>query len=489
MGWVKLDLLGLRMLGAIVDACALINPHPDLDSLTFDDPNVFDMLCRSETIGVFQLESRAQASLIPRFQPRSFSDLTVQVALIRPGPLQANMVHPYLQRREKREPVTYLHTLLEPALRETLGVIIFQEQVLKIARDLAGFTPGEGELLRRALSHKCAEEQLQAFRSRFLAGALARGISTVIAEKAFEQLKAFGGYAFSKAHAAAFAVITYWSAWLRCHHPGPFFAGLLSQQPMGFYPAHVVLSDARRVGVRFLPVDLRYSQAGSTLQSGSVRLGMQSIRGIGAQQIGLLLQERRQAPFRSLSELLRRTELPRPAAEALILAGALDYLQPDGDRRQLLWNLANAYRIATGPPPLELSDHDTRVKLTPMTADQSLITELATTGVSTHRHPADLHLKIFASAGAIPAAQLYNLRDGQSVTVGGMIVARQRPPTAHGICFLALEDSSGILNVVVYPDVYAKHRTSCRAAFALIHGRMQIKHGVAHVVAHEVLAI
>ena len=489
MGWVKLDLLGLRMLGAIVDACALIDPQPDLDSLTFDDPNVFDMLCRAETIGIFQLESPAQASLIPRFQPRSFSDLTIQVALIRPGPLQANMVHPYLQRRDKHEPVTYLHTLLEPALHETLGVIIFQEQVLKIARDLAGFTPGEGELLRRALSHKCAEEQLQAFRSRFLTGALAQGVNNVIAEKTFEQLKAFGGYAFSKAHAAAFAVITYWSAWLRCHHPAQFFAGLLSQQPMGFYPAHVVLSDARRAGVRFLPVDLRYSQAGSTLQYGSVRLGLQSIHGIGTQQIRLLLEERRRAPFHSLSELLRRTEIPRPMAESLILAGALDYLQQDGNRRQLLWDLTNAYRIARVPPALELPDNDTRVQLTPMTADQSLITELVTTGVSTHRHPADLYLKIFVSAGAIPAAQLYNLRDGQPVTVGGMVIARQRPPTAHGICFLALEDSSGIINLVVYPDVYNKHRTGCRADFALIHGRMQIKHGAAHVVAHEVLAV
>ena len=489
MGWIKLDVLGLRMLAAIADACALIDPPPDLDTLTFDDPAVFDMLCRAEIIGVFQVESRAQATLIPRFQPRSFADLTVQVALIRPGPMQANMVHPYLRRREKSEPVTYLHALLEPALRETLGVILFQEQVLKIARDLASFTPGEGELLRRALSHKRAGEQLQACRARFLAQAQARGVSAAIAEQAFEQLKAFGGYAFSKAHAAAFAVITYWSAWLRCHHPAPFFAGLLRQQPMGFYPAHVVLSDARRAGVRFLPVDLRHSQAGSTLQSGAVRLGLQSIHGLGAEQIELLLQERRRAPFRSLAGLLRRTALPRPVVESLLLAGALDHLHPSGDRRQLLWELAEAYRAATGPPPLALPARDEGMTLPPMTAAERLATEFAVTGLSARRHPTDLRHKLFARAGALPVAQLSTLQDGQRVTVGGMVVARQRPPTAHGICFLALEDSSGLLNVVVYPDVYAQHRAGCRAAFALIRGQLQLKHGAVHLVAREVVAV
>ena len=489
MGWIKLDVLGLRMLAAIADACALIDPPPDLAALTFDDPAVFDMLCRAETIGVFQVESRAQATLIPRFQPRSFTDLTVQVALIRPGPLQANMVHPYLRRREKSEPVTYLHALLEPALRETLGVILFQEQVLKVARDLAGFTPGEGELLRRALGHKRAGEQLQAFRARFLARAQARGVSAAIAGQAFEQLKAFGGYAFSKAHAAAFAVITYWSAWLRCHHPAPFFAGLLRQQPMGFYPEHVVLSDARRAGVRFLPVDLRHSQASSTLQTGAVRLGLQSIHGLGAGKIELLLQERRHAPFRSLTGLLRRTALPRPAVESLLLAGALDYLHPSGNRRRLLWELAEAYRAATGPPPLALPARDEGMTLPPMTAAEQLTTEFAVTGLSARRHPTDLRRKLFARAGALPVAQLSTLQDGQRVTVGGMVVARQRPPTARGICFLALEDSSGLLNVVVYPDVYAQHRAGCQAAFALIRGQLQLEHGAVHLVAREVVAV
>jgi len=489
MGWIKLDVLGLRILAAIADACALIDPPPDLAALTFDDPAVFDMLCRAETIGVFQVESRAQAALIPRFQPRSFTDLTVQVALIRPGPLQANMVHPYLRRREKSEPVTYLHALLEPALRETLGVILFQEQVLKVARDLAGFTPGEGELLRRALGHKRAGEQLPAFRARFLARSQARGVSAAIAGHAFEQLKAFGGYAFSKAHAAAFAVITYWSAWLRCHYPAPFFAGLLRQQPMGFYPAHVVLSDARRAGVRFLPVDLRHSQAGSTLQSGAVRLGMQSIHGLGAKQIELLLQERRRAPFRSLAELLRRIALPRPAVESMLLAGALDYLHPTGDRRQLLWELAEAYHTASGPTPLALPTRTEQVTLPPMTDAECLETEFAVTGFNASRHPTDLHRKFFARSGALPVAQLSNLRDGQRVTVGGMVVARQHPPTARGICFLALEDISGLLNVVVYPDVYAQYRVGCRAAFALIRGRLQLEHGAVHLVAKEVTAV
>jgi error-prone DNA polymerase len=302
-------------------------------------------------------------------------------------------------------------------------------------------------------------------------------------------LKAFGGYAFSKAHAAAFAVITYWSAWLRCHHPVPFFAGLLRQQPMGFYPAHVVLSDARRVGVRFLPVDLRHSQAVSTMQAGAVRLGLQSIHRLGTEQIRLLLQERRHAPFRSLTDLLRRTALPRPTMESLLLAGALDYLHPTGDRRRMLWELAEAYHTATGTPLLELSDRAEQVALPPMTTAQRLATELAVTGVSARHHPTDLRRKFFARAGALPVAKLSNLRNGQLVTVGGMVVTRQHPPTARGICFLALEDSSGLLNVVVYPDVYAQYRAGCRATFALIHGQLQLEHGAVHVVAREVVAV
>jgi error-prone DNA polymerase len=247
--YIKLDLLGLRMLSALEDAVTIVEgmtgQRPALEALPRDDPTVYAMLSRGASIGVFQVESRAQAQLLPRFRPETFADLVVEISLIRPGPLQAQMVHPYLRRRAGKEPVTYLHPLLKPALAETLGVLVFQEQVLKVAQALAGFTAGEAEQLRRALGHKRATEELAQFRARFLAGAEDRNVPHPIARRIFAQLQAFGSYAFPKSHAAAFAVLTYQSAWLRCYHPAAFFAALLRHQPMGFYPAHVIVAEAR----------------------------------------------------------------------------------------------------------------------------------------------------------------------------------------------------------------------------------------------------
>ncbi|GBL38666.1 error-prone DNA polymerase [Anaerolineaceae bacterium] len=482
--WIKLDVLGLRMLSAIDSACRFVSQHtgspPDLSALSFDDAGVYAMLCRGETIGVFQVESRAQAALIPKFQPRSFADLTVQIALIRPGPVQANMVHPYLRRRSGREPVVHLHPSLAAALGETLGVILFQEQVLKVARDLAGFSAGEGELLRRALSHKHASAQLETFRQRFIAGAQQRAVNADTAQAVFEQLKAFGGYSFSKAHAAAFAVITYWSAWLRHHHPLQYFAGLLCHQPMGFYAPHVVVSDARRIGVRFLPVHIQHSQAAVTVEQNAIRLGLGYVDGLGAAHIELLERAR---PFHSLLDLVQRTRLPRPQLEALILAGALDCF---GERRALLWEMAGAYRTAQRPPALPLPTADEHAQLHPLQPAERLAAEYAATGITVAAHLSSLRRAAFAAAGTRQIASLRTLRNGQPVTVGGVIVTVQRPPTAKGMCFLALEDSSGLVNIVVPPQVYAQYRSGCRAPFALVCGRLQLDGGAVHVVAQRV---
>ena len=486
-GWIKLDVLGLRMLSAISDACDIVarqtGQRPDLAALRLDDSNVYAMLCRGQTVGVFQVESRAQAALIPRFQPRCFADLTIQIALIRPGPIQGNMVHPYLRRRDGTEPVRYLHPLLEPALEDTLGVILFQEQVLKVARDLAGFTPGEGELLRRALGHKRAGDQVETLRARFLAGAQANGVSAAVAGQVFAQLKAFGSYSFSKAHAAAFAVISYWSAWLRCYHPTAFFAGLLRNQPMGFYPPHVVVSDARRAGVKFLPVDLRYSAANVSVEGDAIRLGLNYVNGLGAQHIEVLEDERRRGPYTSLAYLVRRTNLDRRTVEALVLAGALDYL---GERRQLLWDIAEAYHLARRPPELPLKSREARVRMPPMSARTRMTTTFAATGVSLDAHLTTLRQDAFTRAGACPIGRLTTLRDGQSVRIGGLVAARQRPPTAKGVCFLAVEDPDGIANVVVLPEVYARCRQAVRSAFVLVDGVVQRQHGAIHIVAREV---
>jgi error-prone DNA polymerase len=483
-GWIKLDVLGLRALSAISDACEMIRlrtgRRPDLSSLRFDDPKVYAMIRRGETVGVFQVESRAQASLIPRFKTRNLADLTVQIALIRPGPVQANTVHPYLRRREGAEKVEYLHPAMKPALQETMGVILFQEQVLKLARDVAGFTPGEGELLRRALGRTRADAQIEAFRAKFIAGAQTKGMSLEMAEQIFVQLKAFGSYSFSKAHAAAFAVITYWSAWLRCHYPIFFFAGLLRHQPMGFYPEHVVVSDAQRVGVKFLPVDLRYSVTQAVVEGDAIRLGLGSIHSFGPEQIELLEQERWRGPYRSLNDLVKRTGLDRPHVEALVLSGALDYM---GERRQLLWDIAEAYRLARRPKELPMKSKDERVRLPPMDARTRLATSFAFTGVSLEGHLTATRQDAFTRAGAQPIRELPHLKHGQKVKIGGLIVARQHPPTAKGFCFLAVEDPDGMVTVVVPPAVYEQCRKAIHSAFVIVDGLVQKDHGAVNVLA------
>jgi len=490
MGWIKLDVLGLRALSAISDACDIIaaqtGKRPDLNALRFDDPEVYALIRRGNALGIFQVESRAQASLIPRFQPKDFHDLTIEISLIRPGPVQGGMVHPYLNRRDGIEPARYLHPLLQPALEETLGIILFQEQVLKVARDLAGFTPGEGELLRRALGNKRAKEQIESFRERFIAGAQRKGVPLRIARQVFEQLAAFGSYSFAKSHASAFAVLTYWSAWLKRYHPLAFFAGILRHEPMGFYAPHVVVSDAMRSGVKFLPVDVRYSQARTTVEGDAVRLGLDYVRGFGAEHIEVLINERGRRRFTSLADLVKRTGLDRPHVEALVQAGALDYL---GDRRQLLWDIAEAFRLAKRPRELPLKSPDEQVRLKSMDRDTRLSTTFAFTGVSLDGHLTELRRDAFTQAGARSISELSQLKHGQEVKVGGLIVTLQRPPTAKGFAFLALEDPTGLVNVVVAPQAYAQYREAIHSTFVIVDGVVQKDHGAINVVAAQVRAI
>jgi error-prone DNA polymerase len=503
-GMVKIDLLGLRMLSAIEDAVTIIAgqterslpsstgdkpvwKRPDLATLSQDDPKVYDMLCRGETIGVFQVESRAQANLIPRFQPRSFEDLVIQISLIRPGPLQAQMVRPYLRRREGRELVSYAHPFLENALKETLGVIIFQEQVLKVARDMADFTPGEAELLRRALSHKRAGQEIVRFKERFLEGAIGQGVDEETAQAVFEQLQAFGGYSFPKSHAAAFAVLTYQSAWLRRYHPAAFFAALLRHQPMGFYPAHVIVSEARRCGVEVRPVDVEASDLRTTVEGRSLRLGLAVVNGLGEMGGQSVVEARHFGPFRSLADFCRRTKLGRKAVEAMIWAGAFD--RWGTPRRQLLWELKMALEAAAGPPELPLPLPEERPRFAFLSPRGRLWTEAAHTGVSAGEHLTSLVGDSMRTMGVAPSGELPDLQDGQKVWVGGVIVSRQRPPTAKGVAFLALEDEGGLVNVVLRPEVYEENRQALRSPFVVVEGRLQ-KHGEAvSVLARKVLPL
>jgi error-prone DNA polymerase len=490
-GMIKIDLLGLRTLSAIEDAVTIVEAQtgerPDLDGLPGDDAEVYDMLCRGETVGVFQVESRAQASLIPRFRPRSFSDLVIEISLIRPGPIQAHMVHPYLRRRQGREPVTYPHPLLEGALAETLGVIVFQEQVLKVARDLAGFTPGRAELLRRALSHKRAGEQIARFREEFVAGASARGVARRAAGRVFRQLQAFGGYAFPKSHAAAFAVLTYQSAWLRRYHPAAFFAGLLRNQPMGFYPAHVIVSEARRCGVEIRPVDVESSDLWATVEGKKIRLGLAVVAGLGETGGQDVVQARRFGPFRSLADFCRRTRLGRRAVEALIWAGAFDGWGVP--RRQLVWDLQAALQAAEGPPALPLPPPEERPRFGLLSPQGRLWTEVAHTGVAASAHITALVSDKLRRMGVTPSGALPELRDGVKVWVGGVIVSRQRPPTARGTAFLALEDEGGLINVVLKPKVYEASRKALRSPFVVAEGRLQRQGEAISVLARKVIPL
>jgi error-prone DNA polymerase len=490
-GMVKIDLLGLRMLSAVEDAVTVVEAQtgeqPDLDVLPPDDPAVYDMICRGETIGVFQVESRAQANLIPHFQPRSFADLVVQISLIRPGPLQAQMVYPYLRRRQGLEPVGYLHPLLRPALEETLGVIVFQEQVLKVARDLAGFTPGEAELLRRALSHKRAGEAVDRFRDRFLQGTSNRGVNRRTAERVFRQLRAFGGYAFPKSHAAAFAVLTYHSAWLRRYHPAAFFAALLRHQPMGFYPAHVVVAEARRCGVEIRPVDVNASTVWAEVEGEAIRLGLAVVSGLGEGGGERVAQARRRGPVRSLVDFCRRTRLGRRAVEALIWAGAFDGWGVP--RRQLVWDLAAALDAAGDQAELGVEVPEERPTFGFLSARGRLWTEVAATGVSSREHLVKLVARQLWAMGVTQSKALADVEDGEKVWVGGVVVSRQRPPTARGTAFLALEDEGGLVNVVLKPEVYEANRKALRSTFVAVEGQVQRRGEAISVLARRVVKL
>ena len=324
---------------------------------------------------------------------------------------------------------------------------------------------------------------------RQVSGASRKSISSDLANQIFDQLKSFGGYSFSKAHAAAFAVITYWSAWLRYHHPTEFFIGVLRNQPMGFYPEHVVISDARRIGIRFLPVDLRYSKTRSTLQSGKIRLGLKTIRGLGTEHINLLLQQRKLAPFQSLPDLIQRMKFTRPLMESIILSGALDYLHPRKHRRQILWELTDAYQTKPGLKDLELTIPGEQAELQPMTSEEEFTSQLHATRVSIDHHPTYLYRNVLSHHKTTLASQLHSMNNGQKVKVGGIVVTRQSPPTANGIRFLALEDKSGLINVIIHANTYNSYRIEYHSNFVIVEGNLQIKHGALNLIATHIISL
>lgn len=480
-GLIKIDLLGLRTLGMIDEAVAHIQEQRgialDLDTLPLDDPAVYDLLRRADTVGCFQVESRAQAQMLPRLQPHCFEDLIVEVALVRPGPIQGGMVHPYLRRRQGLEPVTYAHPALEPALAETLGVIVFQEQVIRVAMAIAGFRPAEADRLRRAMSRSRSDEAMGALRERFLAGARANGIDAATAEEVFRQLAAFAGYGFCKSHAAAFARVAYQTLYLKAHFPAEFTCALLNHQPMGFYSPAVLVGDARRHGVEVRGPDVNRSRVECTLEREgpalAVRLGLRYVQGLGEVWQSRIVERRGDRPFRSLADFCRRTRLPRPVIENLIRAGVMDSLgqaQP-GARRALLWELGGLDYPEDG---LELEAMVEPVDLPALGRAERIAWEYELLGLTPGDQVMSLYREPLRAQGVLSSGELAECRDGQTVQVAGWVVVRQRPPTAKGHVFITLEDEEGLIHLIVRPDTFERYREVLRdAPLVKVEGQLQ----------------
>jgi len=492
IGLIKTDLLSLATLSLVKEAVQLVDETEgislQLDRLTpFDDPAIYEMICEPDTIGLFQVESRAQIQMLPKMQPKEFADIVIEVAIVRPGPIQGKMTHPYLQRRQGLEKVTYPHTKLEPVLKETLGVIIFQEQVLRVASVIGGFTPGEGELLRRAMSRKRSHEEIEKLRARFVRGAMRNGLPVAQANRVFDQLAAFGGYGFCKSHAAAFARTTYETAYLKLYHPLAFYTALLNNQPMGFYAPCVIVEDAKRHGITVLPVDINRSHAKCTIENGALRLGFEYVDGIGEAALRTLKREREKGPHSSLREFCERTRLATPAIENLIMVGAFDSLGIP--RRDLLWQLGEIKKNQDSKQvALSLTVPGEAVFFKDLTPWEKTGLDYVVLGLTTGPHITTYYRETWNKLGIVPSMGLDLLKDGQKVRVAGLVIVRQQPSTAKGHIFISLEDEFGHINVIVRPQVVKRyHKILRREPFPLIEGRVVVDGRVRNVLAERFL--
>ena len=487
-GFLKIDLLGLGMLSAVEDCVEQIaHTHDeviDLSRIPFDDEAVFDDIKRADTIGTFQIESRAQMQSLLRTKPANLDDITVQVALVRPGPIQGKAVHPYIDARQRlREDPSYVfpvdHELLRDPLRSTFGVVVFQDQVLEVAIALAGFTVGEAEGLRRAMSRKRSHDALEAFRERFIEGAAGKGVDAQTADKVFDKLVGFSGFGFPKAHAAAFGLLAYQSTWLRHYYPAEFLCALLNAQPMGFYPPATLVRDAQRHGVDVLPVDVNLSAARCVVRRGqvlsgpdpatAVRIGLNYIASVGKDDAEELVAERdANGPYRDIADLARRSQLSYGGLEALVNGGACDgFWRP---RRDLLWELGLVFRAQSVPGtegetkqlPLELDPTAATPLLRDLTCWERMLADYRHTSMSIETHPLTL-LRAHLPPGTLSSTELHAERHGRQVAFAGMTVARQRPSTAKGIVFMLLEDEHGQVNLIVPAQIYERHRATVRA--------------------------
>jgi error-prone DNA polymerase len=505
MGIVKVDLLGLGMMAVLEDSLQIIREHygeeVDLGRLPADDPVVYETLQKADTVGMFQIESRAQMACLPRLRPKCFYDIVVQVAIIRPGPIVGKMVHPYLKRRQGREPAECLHPSLEPVLERTLGVPLFQEQLLRMAMIAAGFTGGEAEELRRAFGFKRSERLMKDVEVKLRCGMDRNGITGQVQDTIVKSITSFALYGFPESHAASFALIAYASAYLKCHYLAAFTAAMLNNQPMGFYHPATLVKDAQRHGLRVRPIDVTRSDWPCTLEKNgenfSVRLGLRYVKGL-REEVGRAIAAQRDArALRSIDDLkLRVPALQKSELTALAEIGALNFVgsRSGFHRRDALWQIERVSRRAG--PLLEVCEEPEEAgkvsnagnsPLRAMTAEDRLVADFRNTGMTVGPHPLSYHREQLKREGILSAMDLHHLADGAEVRVAGSVIARQRPGTAKGFVFLSLEDETGISNAIITPQLFQQdHVVIVHQQFLLIEGRLQNQDNVISVKAERI---
>ncbi len=497
LGLIKIDLLGLGMLSLLREAFSLHKRCLDrgdfdgaalaLHTIPADDKPTYEMTQRADTIGVFQIESRAQQSMLPRMKPACFYDIVMQVAIIRPGPIQGDMIHPFLRRRNGLEPVTYPHPKLKPVLERTLGVPLFQEQGMRLAIEAAGFSPGEADKLRRAMGHKRSRERMQEIYPKLVDGMVQNGIGREAAEQLFHMLQGFADYGFPESHAASFALLAYASAYVKCHYPAMFAAAILNVQPMGFYSTEVLVNDAKRHGVTVKPIQVNASEYYSFVEAdGSLRLGFHLIRGLGEAQKQRLEEAIAQGPFEDLLTFAKRTRLEKEAIENLAVAGAFSPWYRS--RRDAMWALRGLdEREARGELGRLMDMEEPEVHFAPVAQKQETAFDLWSTGVTTGRQAIEHFRAQLDAARVIVASRLHDMPTNLLCRVGGLVITRQRPGTAKGFVFLTLEDETGLVNVIVRPDVYERYRRVIRTSNTLIvEGKLQKEQGCIDLLAQQI---
>jgi len=486
MGIVKVDLLGLGMMAALEESIALIEEHRgqkiDLGNLPADDPKVYAVLQRADTIGLFQVESRAQQASLPRMKPERFYDLVVQVAIIRPGPIEGKMVHPYLSRRQKRERPEPLHPLLESILARTLGVPLFQEQLLRMAMAVADFTGGEAEELRRAFGFKRSEKRMREIEVKLRAGMTKKGIVGEPQDKIVKSITAFAMFGFPESHAASFALLAYASAFIRTYFLAEFTCALLNNQPMGFYHYSTVIKDAQRHGLRVLPVDINRSRVKCSIEDGHLRLGFRYVRHLRTETAEALVLAQ---PFSNFEDLSSRVALNKDEMSQLASIGALNPIGA-AHRRDALWQASRAVRPA-GEMLGNVPESDPDSPLRKMTTLERVAADFRGTGTTIGPHPMMYRREEMTRMGVTAAAALHSIPNGRQVRVAGSVIVRQRPGTAKGILFMSLEDETGISNVVIMPDVFSEQRLQILGhPWVMVEGRMQNVDNVVHILAQRV---